>query len=129
MSAPDTVGLINRSERLKEIFDRSREKYQSKKKQKDTQQKILGVFPISSRTYYDFRKGRCVDIFPLVENPEDFGILQKINKPVLMILAEKDSVIVRGRGGRFRNIKRKSYQNVHDFTGIVIEECNTQIYT
>lgn len=120
LSAPDTSGLINRSEDYKKLFEECEKNIKSGRSKRILGKKLLGVFPISSRTYYDFRKGSILDIFPLVENPKDFGIFQKINKPILMILAENDSVIVRGAKEDLELLKEKAIK-CHDFTGKVIK--------
>ena len=83
--------------------------------------KMLGVFPISSRTLINLRKGGIADVFPLVENPEEFGIFQEINKPTLMITGEKDSVIINSPEKDFEILKEKAVK-CPDFTGIVLED-------
>lgn len=61
-----------------------------------------------------------MDIFPLVENPEEYSVLKKINKPILTILAENDSVIVRGAEEDLKIIQEKA-SKCHDFTGKIIK--------
>lgn len=120
LSAPDSCGLINRSDEYKKLFAEAEKNIRSRKSKRILSKKLLGVFPISSRTYYDFRKGSCLDIFPLVENPEEYSVLKKINKPMLTILAENDSVIVRGAEEDLKIIQEKS-SKCHDFTGKIIK--------
>ncbi len=121
LSAPDTVGLINRSEEYSRIFAEAEKSIANGRTKKILSKKLLGVFPISARTYYNFRKGSSADIFPLVENPEDFGIFKKINKPMLMILADKDSIIVNTPEKDLEILEKKA-SKCRDFTGKIIED-------
>ena len=120
LSASDTVGLINRLEEYKRIFEEAEKSIKSRRAKRILGKRLLGVFPISARTFYNFRKGSCADIFPLVENPEDYGIFKKINKPILMVLGEKDSIIVETPEKDLATLKEKA-SKCHDFTGKIIE--------
>ncbi|WP_304205911.1 alpha/beta hydrolase [Fusobacterium perfoetens] len=93
ISAPDTAGLVGRREESKKMFLEAEQNIKAGNSKKIMEGKMLNIFPISSRTFYTFRKGSILDIFPLVEKPKSFGIFSDINKPILVILGEKDSVI------------------------------------
>lgn len=120
LSASDTVGLINRSEEYKKMFEEAEKSIKAKRSKKILGKKLLGVFPISARTFNNLKKGSHADIFPLVENPEDFGYFRKINKPILMILAERDSVIVETPEKDLDTLKSKAVK-CRDFTGKIME--------
>lgn len=119
LSAPDTVGLINRSDEYRKMFEEAEKSIKAGRAKKILGKKLLGVFPISARTFYNLRKGSHADIFPLVENPEDYGVFKKINKPILMILAENDSIIVETAEKDMETLKSRAIK-CHDFTGEII---------
>ena len=64
---------------------------------------------------------KILDIFPLVESPEEFGYFSKIDKPIIMFLAERDNVIVETPQKDIEKIKSYA-KSTNDFTGIVIEK-------
>lgn len=82
---------------------------------------MLDIFPISSRTFYSYRKDGILDIFPLVESPEDFGYFSKIDRPMIMFLAERDNIIVETPEKDIEKIKNYA-KSSEDFSGIVIEK-------
>lgn len=120
ISLPDTSGLITRSEKYGKLFEEAEQNIAEGRAKKILHKKLLDVFPISSRTFNNLRKGSLVDIFPLVENPKDFGIWKKINKPILAILGEKDSIIVRSMEEDFKILKEKA-EKCHDLTCRMVE--------
>ncbi|MCF2624561.1 DUF1749 domain-containing protein [Fusobacterium perfoetens] len=121
VSAPDSAGLIARSGQYEKMFLEADKNIGSGRAKRILIKKILGVFPISSRTMINLRKGSIADVFPLVENPEDFGVFQKINKPILMVVGEKDSVIVNSIEEDFKILKERALK-CPDFTGKVIPD-------
>ena len=120
ISIPDSAGLISRSKEFDKMFIEADKNIGNGRAKKILTKKMLGVFPISSRTLMNLKKGGIADLFPLVENPEDFGIFQKINKPILMIVGEKDSIFVNSPEIDFKILKEKAIA-CPDFTGKIIE--------
>ena len=121
ISAPDSAGLIERSGQFEKMFIEAEKNIGTGRAKRILLKKMLGVFPISSRTLINLRKGGIADVFPLVENPEEFGIFQEINKPILMVVGEKDSVIINSPEKDFEILKEKAVK-CPDFTGIVLED-------
>ena len=121
ISPPDTVGLVGRWEKSKEMFAEAWENIEKGNSKKIMEHKMLNIFPISSRTFYSYRKDGILDIFPLVESPEEFGYFSKIDKPIIMFLAERDNVIVETPQKDIEKIKSYA-KSTKDFTGIVIEK-------
>lgn len=120
ISAPDSSGLIERSGEFEKMFVEAEKNIGNGRAKKILLKKMLGVFPISSRTLLNLRKGGIADVFPLVENPEDFGIFSKINKPILMIAGEKDSIFVNSFEDDIKILREKA-KNCPDFTGKLIK--------
>lgn len=121
ISAPDTAGLIERSKLYDKMFEEAEKNIKAGRAKRILGKKILNVFPISSRTLNNLKKDGIADIFPLVENPEDFGIFKKINKPVLMVVGEKDSIIVNSVEEDFKILEKRAVK-CQDFTGKMIED-------
>ncbi len=121
ISIPDSVGLINRTGMFEKMFLEADKNIGNGRAKKILAKKMLGVFPICSQTLLNLKKGGITDIFPLVENPKEFGIFEKIRKPILMILGERDSVIVNSPEKDFKILKEKAI-NCPDFTGIIIKD-------
>lgn len=120
VSAPDAVGLINRSEEHKYMIEEAREYLKNKEPKKVLEKRFLDIFPVSARTFYNFRKGSCMDIFPLVENPEDFGYFKEIDKPILMVIGGKDNIIVDTPENDLKVLKSRA-EKCSDFTGKIID--------
>lgn len=120
ISAPDSSGLIERSGEFEKMFVEAEKNIGNGRAKKILLKKMLGVFPISSRTLLNLRKGGIADVFPLVENPEDFGIFSKINKPILMVAGEKDSIFVNSFEDDIKILREKA-KNCPDFTGKLIK--------
>lgn len=120
ISPPDTSGLVGRWEKSKEMFDEAWRNIESGNSKKIMEYKMLDIFPISSRTFYSYRKKGILDIFPLVESPEEFGYFSKINRPMIMFLAERDNIIVETPEKDIEKIKKYA-KSTDNFTGIIIK--------
>lgn len=118
ISIPDAVGYFNNYEvnRLKEAKDLVEK---GRGKELLSEKIVGGIFPISARTMCGFRRGSSIDRFPIMDNPDDFGILSKIEKPVCMILAEHDSVIVKSAKEDLALVKSKMKNCSNFYTDIV----------
>ncbi len=119
VSPPDSSGLVGLYPKASEMYKEAEENIKSGHSKKLLENKMIEIFPISARSFYNFRKGGPIDVFPLVEYPEDFGIFSKIEKPILAILGEKDSVIIKGPKTDMKNIEAKALA-CKDFTGEII---------
>lgn len=119
VSPPDTSGLIGRWEESKAMFLEAKTNIEEGHSKKIMEYKMLDIFPISSRTFYSYRKGGILDIFPLVESPEEFGIFSKIDKPIFVALAEKDNIIVETPEKDLEKLKKYA-KSTEDFQGEVI---------
>lgn len=119
ISLPDPVGYFNNYE--KETLKEAEELVNSGRGKELLSRKIVnGIFPVSARTMNGFKKGSSIDRFPIMDNPDDFGIISKINKPICMILAEHDSVIVKSAREDLNLIKTK-LKKCPNFCGQIVE--------
>lgn len=119
ISIPDACGYFNNYE--KETLKEAEDLVNSGRGKELLSKKIVGgIFPVSARTMNGFKKGSSIDRFPIMDNPDDFGIISKIDKPICMILAEHDSVIISSAREDLNLIKTK-LKKCPNFCGQIIE--------
>lgn len=121
VSPPDASGLIRKWDKAEAMMKEAWGNIEQGHSKKIMEHRMLDIFPISSRTFYSYRKDGILDIFPLVESPEDFGYFSKIDRPMIMFLAEKDNIIVETPEKDIEKIKNYAKAS-EDFSGIVIEK-------
>lgn len=120
-SPPDASGLIRKWDKAEAMMKEAWGNIEQGHSKKIMEHRMLDIFPISSRTFYSYRKDGILDIFPLVESPEDFGYFSKIDRPMIMFLAERDNIIVETPEKDIEKIKNYA-KSSEDFSGIVIEK-------
>lgn len=121
ISPPDASGLIRKWDKSEVMMTEAWENLEQGHSKKIMENKMLDIFPISSRTFYSYRKGGILDIFPLVESPEEFGYFSKIDRPMIMFLAERDNIIVESPEKDIEKIRNYA-KSTKDFTGIIIKK-------
>lgn len=121
VSPPDASGLIRKWDKAEAMMKEAWGNIEQGHSKKIMEHRMLDIFPISSRTFYSYRKDGILDIFPLVESPEDFGYFSKIDRPMIMFLAERDNIIVETPEKDIEKIKNYA-KSSEDFSGIVIEK-------
>lgn len=120
ISPPDASGLARYMDNFKKMIEEAEKNIQNGESKKIMENKMLEIFPISSRTFYNFRKNGPIDVFPVIENPSDFGIFSKITKPIFVTLGERDSIIIKSPEEDLKNLEEKAV-NCEEFCGKVIK--------
>lgn len=129
-SAADMVGLTKKveGENYQKRVDEARELVVKGKGDELMQFPLADWVRLSAQTYLDEGvDGADADVLPIFRNPDVFPELASITMPILAILGDQDSVIVRSIQEDFEVMKAKAIR-AKSFSSKVIENCD-HIYT
>lgn len=129
-SAADMIGLTKKDEgeNYQIRVDEAKSLVADGKSDQLMQYPLAGWVRLSAYTYLDEGvDGADADVLPILRNPDVFPELASITVPILAILGDQDSVIVRSIQEDFKVMKAKAIR-AKSFSSKVIKNCD-HIYT
>lgn len=109
ISPPDIVGMIKSQSNYKEILNEAEYNVKNGEPEKALSSLPLRSLYISSHIFYNFFKNESfTNNIPIVENPEEFKQLAKIDVPILAIMGSNDNVIIHSAKEDLEILKAKA---------------------